>query len=216
MASLIREAFGQTPSLLNESIFDLPLQVKLATILPVDLRLQTASVISTVTHKDFNFDQIRDQIRSKDQPFLLLVRGVALHSRRSDLDDTEIVLGAFLPHNAIPSLSRRQNACVFQLSTALLSFHCHEEELRYLLDDGAGKIQIQIPGKDFTELSLDEKAKTASLFMPRTDGRQAGTSCSIQIASIDLSGVAAGKSRLQMSLDDIFYVSDRPVLPIRI
>jgi hypothetical protein len=216
VASLIREAFSETPQLSSESVFDLPLRVKLATILPVGLPLQTASVISTVTHEDFDLDPLRDRIRSEDQSLLLLVKGFALHSSNSDLDDTEIVLGAFLPHNEIPSLNRRQNACVFQLSNALLSFSCDVDEARYLLDDGVDKVQIQNPGQDLAELALDEKAKIARLFMPRSDGRPAATSCKIRITSIDLVGVAAGKSSLQMSFNNSFYVPGRAILPTQI
>jgi len=216
VASLIRDAFSKTPQLSSDSVFDLPLQVKFATILPVDLPLQTATVISNATHEDFNLGPVRDRIRSEDQPLLLLVKGFALHSTNSDLDDAEIVLGVFLPHNEISSLSRRQNASVFQLSNALISFSGDMDEVRYVLDDGADKIQIQRPGKGLAELALDEKAKIARLFIPRSDGRPAVTTCKIRMTSIDLVGFAAGKSRLQMPFDDSFYVPGRAILTTQI
>ncbi|KAH7308828.1 hypothetical protein BKA65DRAFT_601680 [Rhexocercosporidium sp. MPI-PUGE-AT-0058] len=217
-ASLIREAFRQTQSSngRNESVLDALLLVKLATILPVDLPLQTASVISTISCEDFNLNPIRDQIQSKNQPLLLLVKGFASSSTSSDFDDTEVVVGAFLPHNATPSLSRRQNACVFQLSNELLSVHCSEVKARYFLDEGVHKFQIQTLSNDLAELSLNEKTEVARLFVPRSDGRPAATLSKIRIASIDLVGFSAGKSRLQMSSDNSFYVPSRAILPTRI
>jgi len=215
---LIREAFRQAqPSNKNkETVLDALLLVNLATILPVDLPLQTASVISTVSCEDFNLDPIHDQIRSKNQPLLLLVKAFASSSTSSGFDDTEMVVGAFLPHNATSSLSRRQNACIFQLSNELLSVYCGEEEARYFLDDGVDKFQIPIPSNDLAELSLNEKTKVARLFIPRSDGRLAATLSKFRIASIDLVGFSAGKSRLQISSNNSFYVPSRAILPIRI
>lgn len=217
-ASLIREAFRPTQSSneRTESVLDALLLVKLATILPVDLPLQTASIISTVSCEDFNFDAIHDQIRSKDQPLLLLVRGSAPSLTSSGLDDAEVAVGVFLPHNATPSVSRRQKACIFQLSSDLRSFYCGEEEVQYLSDDGVDKFQVPTPSNDLAELSLNDKTKVARLFIPRGDGRPATTLSKFRIASIDLVGFSAGKSRLEMSSDNKFYVSSRTILPIRI
>ena len=217
-ASLIRGAFRQTQSSneRTESVLDALLLVKLATILPVDLPLQTASINSTVSCEDFNLDPIHDQIRSKSLPLLLLVKGVALSSTSSDFDDAEVVVGAFLPHNATPSLSRRQKACIFQLSSELRSFYCGEEEVQYLSDDGVDKFRIPTPSNNFAELSLNGQTKVARLFVPRSDGRPSATMTKFRIASIDLVGFSAGKSRSEMSSDNKFYVPSRAVLPIRI
>jgi hypothetical protein len=198
---LIREAFKQPPQLSRGSVFNLPLLVKLATVLPLDLPLQTASVIYTITQEDFNLDPIRDRICSKNQPLVLLVKGLALDSLSSDLDNTEIILGVFLPQD------EKQNVCVFQLSPALLAFFSDTDAARYESDDSIDKLQIQMLGHDAAELAMDKRTKTGRLVIPGGAGRPAATSWEIQVISMDLVGFAAGKSKLEMHLDNSFYVS---------
>jgi hypothetical protein len=200
MTLLIREAFKQTPQLSNQNVFNLPL-LELAIVLPLDLPLQTASVIYTITQEDFDLDPIRDRIYSKDQPLVLLVKGLVLYSVSSDLDNTEIVLGVFLPQN------ERQNLCVFQLSTMLLAFFSDTDAMRYESDDSTDKIQTQTLGHSAAELALDERNKTARLVIPRGASKPAATSCEIRVSSIDLVGFAAGKHKLHMPIDNSFYVS---------
>ncbi|KAL2059904.1 hypothetical protein VTL71DRAFT_10059 [Oculimacula yallundae] len=192
VASMIREAFRQTQSSIeiNENGVDDFLLGKLATILPVDLPLQTASVISAVTYEDFDLNPIRDQLQSKDKRLLLLVKGFALDSKGSNLDDTEVIFGAFMPNKTIPLLGRRQNAYVFQLSNTIMAVRYGDIEARYDLEDGVDKIQTQISGNDLAELSFDEETAVARLIMPQS-GVSSTIASNIQIASIDLIGFTA-------------------------
>jgi hypothetical protein len=186
---LIREAFKQTPQISRGSEVDLPLLVNLATILPVDLPLQSAMVIQTFTQEDFSLRPICDCIGSTSQPLVLLVKGLALDSQSSDLDNAEIVLGAFLPQE------RRQSACIFQLSPGILALFSDTDAVDLESDTGTDKLLIQMQA---AELALDERTRTGRMFIPGGDSRLPASSWEIKITSMDLVGFTAIKGRMEM------------------
>ncbi|KAL7622874.1 hypothetical protein AAE478_006553 [Parahypoxylon ruwenzoriense] len=214
VSSLLRQTFipkHEPVKLSRGNIFNPPVLAELATFLPEELPVQTASVIYTARDGKFEVATLKSQLTQKHQPFLLLVSGTA-----SDLPgfsgNTPICVGAFLPgerdegddfDNNVPCTSVFQLRPTHQVSNSTAG--------TLVEGDSTGTIELKFnkAGPATVRLVLDEKIRTAS-FSSQKDGTNSDTYFQFQVDAVDLVGFASGKTLFDLPLDKTFFVSITP------
>ncbi|KAI2462756.1 hypothetical protein F4781DRAFT_184142 [Annulohypoxylon bovei var. microspora] len=190
---LLRRAFSkvtpQNSSIPVGSIFKPRIFAQLATFLPLELCTQRPSVIYTAGGGSFRLDALKNQMRPRRQPLVILVSGTALDIASSD-GVVHICFGAFLSEDDEDADSQEYleqiPADVFQLRPTHSVSHSPTADITFQSGGNVVCITFADTGRADARFILDDGAQTASYYPRGESGREEPSPIHIKVENMDL------------------------------